>query len=229
MLSFFIQSTEVQLEGATTSTTQNSIAGDEREAGLYPVSVPSLLESGKEFLTKNHTSLRYAKRVKRVTLQRFLVSKVVYEPEAVTFQDTIVLYDNLLWLQDKSASDENFSKKFGSSLEELTKILKQFNFNSKTYKKSLYKLSKNCKESLENFYFPKRNYPSIKERQRQSFRFVLTTPEGTINSQLPPVQYIGKGYRDKGTARNPAYDGNPSWQEVAAVLISESTVDQYES
>jgi hypothetical protein len=31
---------------------------------------------------------------------------------------------------------------------------------------------------------------------------------------------IGKGYGDKGTAKNEAVDGSPSWQEVASTASS---------
>jgi hypothetical protein len=43
----------------------------------------------------------------------------------------------------------------------------------------------------------------------------LPTPE-VSNRKLPPKRIIGIGYRDKGTARDPAIDGSPSWQEVAS-------------
>jgi hypothetical protein len=45
---------------------------------------------------------------------------------------------------------------------------------------------------------------------------------------LPPKLYIGKGYTDKGTARNPALDGSPPWQEVGQTLAfdPEEPVDE---
>lgn len=39
--------------------------------------------------------------------------------------------------------------------------------------------------------------------------------QGIPLKEIKPKGYIGKGYTDKGTARNPAKDGSPSWQEVA--------------
>ena len=37
--------------------------------------------------------------------------------------------------------------------------------------------------------------------------------------KIPPKRYVGVGYRDQGSRRNVAYDGSPSWQEVATSAI----------
>jgi hypothetical protein len=34
--------------------------------------------------------------------------------------------------------------------------------------------------------------------------------------KFPPKKIIGVGYKDKGTRRNNAEDGSPSWKEVAS-------------
>lgn len=36
-----------------------------------------------------------------------------------------------------------------------------------------------------------------------------------LETKSPPKRFIGVGYRDQGNARDVAFDGSPSWQEVA--------------
>jgi hypothetical protein len=44
---------------------------------------------------------------------------------------------------------------------------------------------------------------------------VVTRSLGIPTKQIPPKPYIRVGYKDKGTRRDPSWDGSPSWQEVA--------------
>jgi hypothetical protein len=206
-------------------TDKRPIKAERREADLIAVTLPSA-QTGMAFKTKQHTKLVYSKRAKRVTLQRYLVSKVVYEMEKVTFQDVLVLYDNMVWLQDKAEREIHFRDKFGVPLEVLSSILSGLNLTERTYQKSIRKLSRTFRKQLEGFYLPLRNYPNVQQRQRQAFRFVLNGPLGVELRQLPPKQYIGKGYDDKGTARDSAKDGSPSWQEVAMQPIEQTEVSQ---
>jgi hypothetical protein len=51
---------------------------------------------------------------------------------------------------------------------------------------------------------------------RNSFRLVLN--DTLIPRAVPPKRFIGVGYKDKGSRRDPAFDGTPSWQETAQYL-----------
>lgn len=174
------------------------------------------------------TQIVYSKKTKRVTLQRYLSSKIAFFPEDTTFSDILVLYDNLLWLQDKSIKDPQFREKFGIALEALAKLLKGTKISEKTVSKTVRKLSKQFKDKLEGFLYPKRNVKQIGTRARKSFRLQIPKQPGTKNSELPPKQYIGRGYDDKGTARDSAKDGSPSWQEVASSKINECEIQSGE-
>lgn len=163
----------------------------------------------------------YAKRLKRVQLQRALVSLIVHFPERTTPQMLLVLVDNLLWLQDKAYHDPDFAKKFGVTLKVLAYILKhkfgnqQFARFSKTRIKYL---SNALRENLEgSFVFPERNTLNQYKLVAGLFSVRQAKSLGTPVKQLPPQGYIGKGYRDKGTAKNTAEDGSPSWQEIASL------------
>lgn len=44
-----------------------------------------------------------------------------------------------------------------------------------------------------------------------------------LSSKSSPKRFIGVGYRDSGTARDVAFDGSPTWQEVAGASVSFET------
>lgn len=49
-------------------------------------------------------------------------------------------------------------------------------------------------------------------RIERFFRFT----NRALRSPAPPRRFVGVGYRDSGHRRDPAFDGSPSWQEVAS-------------
>lgn len=159
----------------------------------------------------------YSKSLRKITCLRFVCSKIIYEPEKIKTVELIILYDLLLWSQDKALADGSFRNKFGNSLEVLSKIVKNFRLNLKVDRKILArKLKIKFESELQSFIFPVRNYPSVKQKMSGNYHLKRSTQPGTENSKLPPVGYIGKGYRDKGSARNPTLDGSPSWQQIAS-------------
>ena len=159
--------------------------------------------------------IRISSRIKRVFLQRYLTSKFVYYLEECELRDLCCIFENQLWLEQKCLLDEEFAKKFGNSLEELSIILKQMNFKTGMTEKALRKFSRRLKVTLSAFNLPRRNYDEAKRLCSGQFNFLDSYSPGRPKNTLPPKTFVGKGYRDKGTVRNMAKDGSPSWQEVA--------------
>jgi len=151
--------------------------------------------------------------VKRITLQRTLCSKIVFEE--VTLEEIHVLFQNQLWLEQKCLSDERFREKFGKSLEDLSVYLRQANLSRGLTVSAVGTLRSKLK-NLEEFLIPKRNLPQMLTLVKKSFYTRPYKESGTPTKLLPPKKVIGRGYRDHGTARNPAEDGSPKWQEVAS-------------
>lgn len=177
--------------------------------------------------------VKYSKKIKRVSLQRYLITKVFLEADKIRERDLATLFDNQLWLERKCLSDPDFNKKFGISLEELSILLKEINLSQGLTPSALKKLSMRIKQNLSQFLVPTRNYKSFKARFDGHFHLhALKTPQES-NKLLPPKRVIGIGYRDKGTARDPAYDGSPSWQEVASsagqVLLAKERIKNAKS
>lgn len=165
--------------------------------------------------------VRYGKNCKRISLSRFLISKIVYEAELVSDHDLVALFDNQIWLEDKCLKDYDFYKKFGTSLEEVSYLLKNINLSKGLSPKALLKLSIKLRE-LKSYLVPLRNYPAFKARFGGSFSIIPAKQPGVDKKRIPPKKVIGLGYRDKGTMRNPAKDGSPPWQEVASPAGQES-------
>lgn len=158
----------------------------------------------------------YSKGLRKVTCLRFLASKVVYEAEKFRYVDTLAIYDLLLWTQDKASMDRGFKLKFGSSLEVLAQILKNQRVSGDVEPVALAKkVRKRVKSELSSFILPQRNYSQVKSRMSGNFHLRKPVQPGVDNKELPPDRYIGKGYGDKGTARNSAVDGSPTWQQIA--------------
>lgn len=168
---------------------------------------------------ENQLQVIYGRGCKRVTLQRAITSKVIFFKKEVSFRDLLILFDNILWLQDIASKDPNFSEKFGLHLKVQALLLKEVRINENNVQEVTEKLSEGFSKNLEGFYFLKRN---TKNELLKQNKFVEVRPgklQGVDNRKLPPKPYIGIGYRDKGSARNLSYDGSPTWQEVASAKL----------
>lgn len=157
----------------------------------------------------------YGRRSKRINLQRSVVGLFAHFPKEAKREDLLVLFDNLLWCQDKSASDPDFAEKFGLHLKVLAYILKQVRVNERDFQSTAVWLSNRFLQNFNSFAYRKREVKNVYRRERGFVEIRRSQPSGVPNSKLPPERYIGKGYGDKGTAKKPELDGSPSWQEIA--------------
>lgn len=167
---------------------------------------------------KSGAQVKYKRRIRRISLQRFLCSRLVFQLEEVTFEELVVIYDNLLYCQDLAVRNDSFKKKFGKSLEDLTELLKTVNLYQEKTDKVSKMLSKKLKANFIGFIYPKRNLGQMAQKLEGAYWLVATQDPGTPQRQLPPKRFIGIGYRDKGSRRDRAKDGRPTWQEVAMSL-----------
>jgi hypothetical protein len=159
--------------------------------------------------------VRISAKAKRVTLQRYLLSKIVYATEEFDLQDLCCLFENQIWLESKVSKDPDFSSNFGRDFETLSILLKEVNFQTKFTDRALLRFRGRLKDNLEALILPKRNYKDTERLYKGLFQLLPSSPAGKLLKLLPEKSRIGIGYRDKGSARDPAYDGSPSWQEVA--------------
>lgn len=159
--------------------------------------------------------VKISPKAKRVYLQRYLLSKFVHFKKELELRDICCLFENQLWLEKKCQLDPNFLQKFGKDLESLSIIMKEFNFKTGTTDRAIDRFSSRINQTIPNLVLPKRNYSEAKRRCNGLFQLADAPPMGVPRRNVPPTARIGKGYRDKGSARDLAKDGSPSWQEVA--------------
>jgi hypothetical protein len=155
--------------------------------------------------------MRIRKGTKKVTLHKFLMAKMLIDEEGLHLDEYIVLNElhfNLLENQEKDFlnKNSNYLRKSGKLLSLVSQnlvfpmVIKQK--PSETY------LS-------QNEIPTRRQYYGLKGQRdlRNSFRLILN--DTIIHPKIPDERYIGVGYKDKGSRRQPNLDGSPSWQEVA--------------
>lgn len=168
----------------------------------------------EESSLSSSTRVFYSRQIKRVNCTRYLVGKLVWSPERVNFIEILVLFDNQLYLEVLATKDQGFSQKFGKSLEDLSNILKTTP-DSGSFTSYIRRLSSKCKNLLEGFYPPERNLTTMGKHVIGFFHVEASRQQGRDLKTIPPKGFIGKGYADKGTRRDPAYDGSPHWTDVA--------------
>jgi hypothetical protein len=135
--------------------------------------------------------------------------------EEVTMDEILVLYDNLLQLQDLTARDYGFKEKFGFALEAIAMILKTENLKTTKLDTLLKRIrSKSLVHVPSDFLIPKRNITQVEGSMKRAYR-LKDTRFSVQRPPTPPKRFIGIGYRDKGSARDKAWDGSPHWTEVA--------------
>lgn len=156
------------------------------------------------------------KKVKRISLQRFIITKIVLEPERISSRDVFTLFYNQIWLQDKCYREKQFSEKFAKSLEVLANILRNLNLSTEITIDRIQKIKHRVQTELEDFLIPTRNYNSFKTKFEGTYHLIFRQPEGELNEKLPSVRYIGVGYKDKGSASKPEKDGSPHWKDIAS-------------
>lgn len=160
-------------------------------------------------------TITYSRKLRRINLLRILVTKIVFRKDEVTFEEIVVFYDNLLWALEFCQKQPHFAAKFGSSLEELAKVSRTVRWRPDSIPGNLEKLSHELR-NLDDFYIPNRNFLGNWKYVKGLFHVAPKHTEmGRLTKTIPPKPYIGVGYKDKGTRRDTAQDGSPSWQEVA--------------
>jgi hypothetical protein len=158
-----------------------------------------------------------SKKTKRISLERYLLSKVAFFPETVNERDLLALFLNHIDLQEKAEREMDFCQKFGSDLESVSIILKGINLTHGVSLRSLTVMSEKVKVVLSHYIVPRRNFEDFKLRFHNSYHLIFREPQGVPTDTLPAKRWIGVGYRDKGSAKDKAIDASPSWQSVATV------------
>jgi len=204
---------KVEKRMSSSSSTADPDASAKHSRPTY-IRDPSRPRSGKDIRQISSCQVRYSKSCRRISLSRLIVGKLLFTPRNVTLSELIILYDNQLNLERLAKKDPGFRHKFGSSLEELSQILSQTQVSLGYPQRAINGLHQKLK-GMEAFALPKRNLANLQKRAHDWVWLEVSTPNGIEKCRVPPKKVIAKGYTDKGSARNLAEDGSPTWQELA--------------
>lgn len=160
----------------------------------------------------------FKKGTKQMTLLRFLLAKVVYGLDGLSLEEYLGLYHLFYDLTESKSKDLFFLSKYQPWLERVEVVLRKM-AGTKIFPVIPQDETKKIIEKLleEHLPTPRAFYGLSGQRElRQSFRLVLN--DTLMPRKVLPQRFIGVGYKDKGTRRDLALDGNPSWQTVATYL-----------
>jgi hypothetical protein len=133
------------------------------------------------------------------------------------------MFELQVYLEKKAQTDSEFSSKFSLWLITTSKILAKIG----TMREFPLRFPEDSRKILAKILLPLLPGPHAYHGQMKkerwiwdSYRVLLRNPLQP-KKRLPPQPYIGVGYRDKGSLRDPAKDGSPHWKEVAMSSIKE--------
>jgi len=175
------------------------------------------------------------KGTNRITLYKFLLAKLLYSLEGLALEEYLLVFQ--LYFELTEIRDPLFVSKHGDFLQHSLLLLNAIK-EAKYFPVQTDQEEGGPDVSIFEGAFPtKRQYFGLAGQRdlRRSFRLILN--DTIVPQKLPPARFIGVGYKDKGSRRDPAFDGSPGWKEVAsfnsyhereAEELDSSTTDSHE-
>jgi len=155
---------------------------------------------------------------KRITLLRFLLSKMLYGVEGLSVEEYLCLFH--LYYDLSEITESHFVEKHQSNLDKIELILSKLSDN-RIFPLVLSEGSKIQMESLLDRFLPtRREFFGLVGQRELSTSFRLILSDSLVPRKLPPKAYIGVGYKDKGTRRDVSVNGTPGWQEVGSFFAN---------
>lgn len=166
----------------------------------------------KDALTKGYKVI-VNRGTNRFKLFRFLLSRIKYSRDGFHLDDYLCFWQ--IYLEMIESKDPKFQKRIQLLQDEnLLELMYQlqdirvFPYNPRD--STISKL-----DSLPLVYHSRSFFGM--ERAGWSKHYRLSFNSRLVRRRVPPVPYIGVGYKDKGSRRDVANDGSPTWQIVASV------------
>lgn len=153
---------------------------------------------------------------------KFLVAKMVFSEDTLSYEEiaiSFIVYEKLV---EQVAADTAMRQKYGYLLFLVRAIfqslddIQQMPVSQRQRKLEFYR------QYLESQGINKRYYYSIKGQNERNWYALVETRRA---KRFPPKAYVGKGYGDNGTARNPALDASPGWKDVAMSTLGLNDID----
>jgi len=172
--------------------------------------------------------VKFLKGTKQITILRFLVAKSVFDEEGLSIDNLLALNEVFVRLSEQALKDEEFGRKYGEWLFTISIYLAELNKQKAFPIRAERQYHDRIVDFLKPYLPSQRAYLGYRNDNKivKSYRVILRNPLAPPQ-KIPPKRYIGVGYKDKGTKRDPAFDGTPNWKEVAMARTREELM--YES
>lgn len=165
----------------------------------------------EKFGSNNFNHLRFESK-NDVVLFRFLISKIIFTEEILSDLDITALFLSYENCCIKAANDRNFGDKYNGSIFATRTIIQSLQEIKSMQPKDRFQRLEEFREYRGSKMFSPRYYFAIKGQLKRQFNLWI---EERFKKKFSPKSFIGKGYNDKGSAKNYSLDGSPNWKEVA--------------
>jgi len=163
---------------------------------------------------------------KRITVFRYLLSKLVYDSEEdpVHLDEYLVLME--LYFSFWDERDPNFLEKWEPLFSETVSFFRKIS-EARSFPLGIRKDQRSeISFYLGDLLLKPEAYYGMKGNRDIRNSFLIQFEDSIVESRIPSKGYLGVGYKDKGTRRNPATNGTPGWKEVASYFSEKERLDQ---
>lgn len=203
---------------------------DRSSSGPLPVNSDPKLVSLEDFLRKGAYKLKIKKGIRKKDLFRFLLAKMLYErEEGLHLDEFLVLWELYLQLLEVQSKDPSFKEKYGTFFKNsfifFRELGSQKEFPVRIEEQGNLQYLERIAKVLEPMLPTRSAYFGLKGQKNLKSGFSIVFESELLLRRVPEGRRIGVGYRDKGSRRDPAFDGSPDWREVAMSLQEKRIVE----
>jgi len=196
---------------------------DRSSSGPLPGNSDPRLQNLENFLSRGAYTVKIKKGIRKKDLFRFLLAKMLYErEEGLHLDEFLVLWELYLQLLEVNSKDPSFSEKYGEFFKNsfifFRELGSQREFPIRIEENENLQYLERITEVLEPILPTRSAYFGLKGQKSLKSGFSLVFQEELLQRKISEGRRIGVGYRDKGSRRDPAFDGSPDWREVAMSL-----------
>jgi hypothetical protein len=155
-----------------------------------------------------------------MTLFRFLLAKLLYEEKGgLHLDEFIILFE--LYYYFSEFKDPSFLEKYSEWFYQTELFFKDL-AEEKEFPIIMEESdSDKLVPKLQPILPSKLAYFGLKGQRNLSNSFSIILNRTLFPKSVKNKRFIGVGYKDKGSRKDKAVDGSPSWQEVASSFVEE--------
>jgi len=170
--------------------------------------------STMERLAENNFNVLRVKIDNVKTCFKFLISKIIFSEDVFVEFEAVALWTSYEKFVYNICSDKNAERKYKYLLFSVRHLIQSLDTLVKMNVKDRFQYMEVYRQMLKNYdkIISRRFYFRVKG---SLIRFYEVSIQTRMKKKFKAKAYIGKGYGDKGSAKNVCLDGSPDWKEVA--------------